>query len=45
MLFHVSEESDIELFEPRPSEYASGLVVWAIDAERLRTWSPAIARV
>ncbi|MBD0372493.1 MAG: hypothetical protein ICV60_16740 [Pyrinomonadaceae bacterium] len=35
MLFHVSEESCIERFEPRPSEYASEAVVWAIDAERL----------
>ncbi|HLG58181.1 MAG TPA: hypothetical protein VI485_22740 [Vicinamibacterales bacterium] len=38
MLFHVSEESGIELFEPRASEYASGLVVWAIDGERLRNY-------
>lgn len=38
MLFHVSEESGIELFEPRVSEYASGLVVWAIDGERLRNY-------
>jgi hypothetical protein len=35
MLFHVSEESGIDRFEPRASEYASGLVVWAIDAPRL----------
>jgi hypothetical protein len=35
MLFHVSEESGIEMFEPRTSEYASGLVVWAIHADRL----------
>jgi len=38
MLFHVSEESGIERFEPRLSEHASGLVVWAIDAERLRNY-------
>ena len=38
MLFHVSEESGIERFEPRASEQASGLVVWAIDAERLRNY-------
>jgi hypothetical protein len=38
MLFHVSEESGIERFEPRPSKYASGLVVWAIDADRLRNY-------
>lgn len=35
MLFHVSEESRIERFEPRASEYAGEPVVWAIDAERL----------
>jgi hypothetical protein len=38
MLFHVSEDSGIERFEPRPSEYASEPVVWAIDAERLRNY-------
>ena len=38
MLFHVSEESGITGFEPRASEYASGLVVWAIDGERLRNY-------
>jgi hypothetical protein len=38
MLFHISEESGIERFEPRPSEYASGLVVWAIDAQRLHNY-------
>jgi len=38
MLFHVSEESGIERFEPRASKYASGLVVWAIDADRLRNY-------
>ena len=35
MLFHISEESDIARFEPRASEYATGLVVWAIDETRL----------
>jgi hypothetical protein len=35
MLFHMSEESAIPRFEPRPSDYASGLVVWAIDERRL----------
>jgi hypothetical protein len=35
MLIHVSEESDIELFEPRRSEYMDEPVVWAIDATRL----------
>ena len=34
MLFHVSEESGIERFEPRPSQYADEPVVWAIDADR-----------
>jgi hypothetical protein len=38
VLFHVSEESGIERFEPRPSPYADGPVVWAIDAERLRNY-------
>jgi hypothetical protein len=35
MLFHISEESDIARFEPRASEYATGLVVWAIQERRL----------
>ena len=35
MLFHVSEESGITRFEPRASEYVSGLVVWAIEESRL----------
>jgi hypothetical protein len=35
VLFHVSEESGIERFEPRESEYAEGLVVWAIEEDRL----------
>src|SRR3712207_6006347 len=38
MLFHVSEESGIERFEPRPSEYTVEPVVWAIDSERLRNY-------
>ena len=38
MLFHISEESGIERFEPRASKYVSGLVVWAIDADRLRNY-------
>jgi hypothetical protein len=38
MLFHVSEETGIERFEPRASAFASGLVVWAIDGERLRNY-------
>ena len=38
MLFHVSEESGIEDFEPRPSESTKEPVVWAIDASRLRNY-------
>jgi hypothetical protein len=38
MLFHVSEEPGIERFEPRPSPYADGPVVWAIDAARLHNY-------
>src|SRR5262245_44350111 len=38
MLFHVSEESGIERFEPRPSSYTDDPVVWAIDAARLRNY-------
>jgi hypothetical protein len=38
MLFHVSEDSGIERFEPRPSRYADEPVVWAIDADRLRNY-------
>ena len=35
MLFHISEEPGITRFEPRASEYATGLVVWAIEEPRL----------
>jgi hypothetical protein len=35
MLFHVSEESGIEQFEPRVPEGGGSPVVWAIDADRL----------
>jgi hypothetical protein len=38
MLFHISEESGIEQFEPRASEYTSEPVVWAIDVDRLRNY-------
>lgn len=38
MLFHISEEPGIELFEPRPSDYAAEPVVWAIDADRLHNY-------
>jgi hypothetical protein len=36
MLFHISEESGIERFEPRASGYTGEPVVWAIDAGHLR---------
>jgi hypothetical protein len=35
MLFHISEESAIGRFEPRSSESARGLVVWAIAENHL----------
>lgn len=38
MLFHVSEQPDIQLFEPRWSEQANRNVVWAIDADHLRNY-------
>jgi Family of unknown function (DUF6886) len=38
MLFHVSEASGIERFEPRVSGDTSRPVVWAIDAGRLRNY-------
>ena len=38
MLFHVSEEPGLERFDPRPSEYATDPVVWAIDGDRLRNY-------
>lgn len=38
MLFHVSEESGIERFEPRAPEGGGEPVVWAVDAERLRNY-------
>jgi hypothetical protein len=38
MLFHISEESSIERFEPRPSKLTADPVVWAVDAERLRNY-------
>jgi hypothetical protein len=38
MLFHVSEESGIARFEPRPSQFTDELVVWAVDADRLRNY-------
>ena len=38
MLFHISAEPGIEVFEPRPSQYTSEPVVWAITAERLHNY-------
>ena len=38
MLFHVSEERDIEQFSPRPAQNGARSVVWAIDAEHLRNY-------
>jgi hypothetical protein len=38
MLFHISEESGIERFEPRASASRTDRVVWAIDEERLRNY-------
>ena len=35
MLIHVSEEPGIARFDPRPSKYANGPVVWAIEERRL----------
>ncbi len=40
-LYHVSEESGIARFEPRPSQATSGLaedVVWAVDEEHLQNF-------
>jgi hypothetical protein len=38
MLFHISEESAIERFEPRSSNYTTEPVVWAINADRLHNY-------
>ena len=38
MLFHISDEPGIEVFEPRPSLYTSEPVVWAISADRLHNY-------
>lgn len=38
MLFHISEEADIQRFEPRPSEYTVEPSVWAIDADHVRNY-------
>jgi hypothetical protein len=38
VLYHVSQQHDITRFEPRPSEFTSEPVVWAVDEERLRNY-------
>lgn len=38
ILFHVSEQPGIELFEPRPATGNGERLVWAIDAEHLRNY-------
>ena len=38
MLYHVSEESGIERFEPRPAKGADQPVVWAVNGERLQNY-------
>jgi hypothetical protein len=38
MLYHVSEESGIARFEPRPAEGVDGAVVWAVHADRVRNY-------
>jgi len=38
MLFHISDKPGIEVFEPRPSQYTSEPVVWAISADRLHNY-------
>jgi hypothetical protein len=38
MLFHVSEQADIDVFERRWSESAGQRLVWAIDEDHLRNY-------
>ena len=38
ILFHVSEEANIEVFEPRPAATNADRFVWAIDEEHLRNY-------
>jgi len=38
MLFHLSEAGGIEKFDPRPSNYTSYPVVWAISADRMSNY-------
>lgn len=34
-LFHLSDDPDVTVFHPRPSDYTEGAVVWAIEDTRL----------
>jgi hypothetical protein len=34
-LFHLSDDPDVAVFHPRPSDYTAGAVVWAIEDARL----------
>ena len=34
-LFHLSDDPDVTVFHPRPSDYTEGAVVWAIEDARL----------
>lgn len=38
MLFHVSEQSDIRRFDPRPAANVERPVVWAVHADRLHNY-------
>lgn len=38
MLRHISEESGITRFDPRPSKFTEESVVWAVDERRLRNY-------
>ncbi|MBC8234152.1 hypothetical protein H8E77_31785 [bacterium] len=38
MLYHVSDEPNIKLFKPRPSQFTDNPAVWAIDSEHLRNY-------
>jgi hypothetical protein len=37
-LFHVSEDPNIQLFEPRPSRFTEKPVVWAVEEARLHNY-------
>jgi hypothetical protein len=38
MLYHVSEQSDIQRFDPRPANNVADPVVWAVNESRLRNY-------